>query len=75
MTTLSREEKQQRIVELREALNKLEAELEKDIERQQHDAIDQLDEHFVTVETKFQNLKVFWQTLKDEWTSHDRGQS
>lgn len=67
MAGLSREEKEQRINELREALSQLEAELEKDIEREQHEAIDQLDAHFDAVETKLHNLKAFWQTLKEEW--------
>lgn len=64
---LNRKEKEQRIVELREALNRLEAELAKDMEREQHQAIDQLDEHFMAVEMKLNNLKAFWSTLKTEW--------
>jgi len=66
MSTLNRAEKIQRIAELREALKQLEAELEKDIEREQHEAIDQLDAHFQAVETKVSNLKTFWQLLKEE---------
>jgi hypothetical protein len=66
MSTLNRAEKIQRIAELREALKQLEAELEKDIEREQHEAIDQLDAHFQAVETKLSNLKTFWQLLKEE---------
>jgi predicted nuclease with TOPRIM domain len=75
MTKLSKEEKQQRIVELREALTSLEAELAKDIEREQHAAIDQLDAQFMLVEDKFHNLKTFWQTLKEEWSDQSRGRS
>ncbi|ALO47510.1 hypothetical protein [Pseudohongiella spirulinae] len=68
MSDLSKEEKQQRIAELREALSRLEAELNKDIEREQHEAIDHLDAQFILVEDKFHNLKTFWQTLKEEWS-------
>ena len=66
MTTFNRAEKVQRIAELREALKQLEDELEKDIEREQHEAIDQLDAHFEAVETKLGNLKTFWLLLKEE---------
>lgn len=67
MTALNRQEKEQRIIELREALTRLEAELKKDMEREQHQAIDDLDEHFEAVEMKLNNLKTFWSTLKSEW--------
>lgn len=67
MTALNRQEKEQRIIELREALTRLEAELQKDMEREQHHAIDDLDEHFEAVEMKLNNLKAFWSTLKSEW--------
>lgn len=67
MTVLNRQEREQKIVELREALTRLEAELKKDMELEQHQAIDQLDEHFEAVEMKLNNLKTFWLTLKSEW--------
>lgn len=67
MTDLNRREKEQKIVELHEALTRLEAELQKDMEREQHQAIDHLEEHFDAVEMKLNNLKAFWATLKSEW--------
>jgi hypothetical protein len=67
MTILNRTEKEQKIIELREAIARLEAELEKDLELEQHETIDHLDEHFNAVETKLNNLKTFWSTLKSEW--------
>lgn len=67
MQVLNRQEKEQKIIELREALSRLEAELEKDMELEQHQAIDHLDEHFKAVEMKLNNLKTFWSTLKSEW--------
>jgi hypothetical protein len=67
MTILNREEKEQKILELREALLRLEAELQKDMELEQHQAIENLDEHFKAVEMKLNNLKTFWSMLKSEW--------
>lgn len=67
MTMSNRQEKQQKLMELREAITRLEAELEVDKELELHQAIDHLDEHFEVVETKFNNLKVFWSTLKSGW--------
>lgn len=71
MAALNRQEKEQKIVELREALTRLEAELQKELEREQHQAIDHLDEHFQAVEMKLSNLKTFWTTLKSEWKNNN----
>lgn len=67
MTMSDRQEKQQKLAELRQAIARLEAELEVDKELELHQAIDHLDEHFEVVETKFNNLKAFWSTLKSDW--------
>jgi hypothetical protein len=67
MTIMNRADKEQKILELREALTRLEAELQKDIELEQHQAIENLDQHFSAVETKLNNLKTFWSMLKSEW--------
>ncbi len=67
MSMSNRQEKQKKLVELREAIARLETELEVDKELELHQAIDHLDEHFAVVETKFNNLKVFWSTLKSDW--------
>jgi hypothetical protein len=66
MSKLIRAEKIQRIAELREALGELESELDKDIQREQHEAIDHLDTCFEAVESKLTNLKTFWHLLKEE---------
>ena len=63
----NRQEKQQKLMELRDAIARLETELERDQELDLHQAIDQLDQHFEVVETKFNNLKVSWSTLKSDW--------
>jgi len=67
MTLSNRQEKQQKLAELREAIARLETELEQDQEIELHHAIDHLDEHFEVVEVKFNNLKTFWSTLKSDW--------
>lgn len=67
MSFSNRQEKQQRILELREAITRLETELERDQELELHEAIEHLDEHFDVVEVKFNNLKTFWSTLKIDW--------
>lgn len=66
MTTQSRIDKQARIRELREAIVRLESELQQDIEAEQHDLIDRLDEHFDAVETKLSSLRAFWRELKQD---------
>ncbi len=66
MSTKSRAEKEARIQELREAIASLEIELQKEIENEQHEAIDRLEDHFNAVETKLGSLKAFWQQLKQE---------
>jgi len=68
MNTSYRIEKEARIRELREAIAKLEAELEKDMEAEQHEMLDQLEDYFNVVETKLSSLKVFWQALKRDLT-------
>jgi len=70
MTMSDRQEKQKKLAELREAIARLEAQLEVDKELELHQAIDHLDEHFEVVETKFNNLKIFWSSLKSDWRSH-----
>lgn len=66
MSIDSRAEKQARIKELREAIARLETELQKDIENEQHEVIERLEDHFDVVETKLSSLKVFWRQLKQE---------
>lgn len=66
MTIETRAEKEAHIKELREAIARLEVELRKDIENEQHEAIDQLENHFDVVETKLSSLKAFWQQLKQD---------
>lgn len=64
--TSDRQQKQERIRELRDAISQLESELERDLQRDQHEAIDHLEDYFVMVDSKFDNLKLLWETLKSE---------
>lgn len=69
MRTNSREEAEARIRELRESLSRLEDELahhEADDDAQ-HALIDHLDEYIDAVDDKLSSLKLFWNTLRQEW--------
>lgn len=68
----SRADKEARIAELREAIARLEAELQQDIEAAQHDLIDRLDEHFDAAESKLGSLRAFWMALKRDLRDADR---
>lgn len=61
-----KEEIRAKIRELSECMEKLEAELEAEAEREQHDAIDRLEEYFNAVETRFQGLREYWKVVYDE---------
>ncbi|WP_296269893.1 hypothetical protein [Pseudomonas sp. UBA6323] len=65
----NRQETQQRIHELRETLNDLEAQLAgmEVEEKAQHEQIEQLDHYIDAVDTKLSSLQLFWISLKQEW--------
>lgn len=70
MQTTSREEAEQRIKDLRESISQLEQELERHNASEvhaQHALIDHLDEYIDAVDDKFSSLKLFWNTLRQEW--------
>jgi len=52
--------------EVRSRLEDLEAILKKTIEDDQHNAINQLEENFDAVESKFRGLREFWKTITSE---------
>lgn len=62
-------ETESKIRELRHSIEALEQELNDSAgnERAQHELVDHLDEYINAVETKVSSLKLFWQTLKQEW--------
>lgn len=65
MTNLTPQERQVRIRELKQAIEELEAGMPNEMDEQQHEKIDQLEQYFDAVETKFTSLKVFWEDLKE----------
>lgn len=64
MSSLTPQERQLRISELKQAIEELEAGMPSDMDEQQHEQIDALEQYFDAVETKFTSLKVFWEDLK-----------
>lgn len=64
-----RRETETRIRELRQSIEALERELESSAtqEQAQHEVLEHLDEYINAVDTKTSSLKLFWQTLKEDW--------
>ncbi|MEZ0471660.1 hypothetical protein [Luteimonas salinilitoris] len=69
MDTDHRRETETRIRELRQSIEALERELESSSTQKQaqHEVLEHLDEYINAVDTKVSSLKLFWQTLKEEW--------
>lgn len=69
MDTDHRRETETRIRELRQSIEALERELESSStqDQAQHEVLEHLDEYINAVDTKISSLKLFWQTLKEEW--------
>lgn len=64
MSNLTPQERQVRIRELKQAIEELEAGMPNEMDEQQHEKIDELEQYFDAVETKFTSLKIFWEDLK-----------
>ncbi|MCG7909460.1 MAG: hypothetical protein JAY82_06760 [Candidatus Thiodiazotropha taylori] len=56
-----------KIAELESKLDGLKRELQKEVESEQHKAIDQLDFHYNDLETTFSSLKEFLNVLRDDF--------
>ncbi|MCG7947073.1 MAG: hypothetical protein AB2747_21145 [Candidatus Thiodiazotropha taylori] len=56
-----------KIAELESKLDGLKKELQKEVESEQHKAIDQLDFHYNDLETTFSSLKEFLNVLRDDF--------
>ncbi|MCD8520664.1 MAG: hypothetical protein LRY66_17600 [Saccharospirillaceae bacterium] len=72
MSITKHQETEDRIRELRESIDELERQLRNiiaDQESVQHESLEHLDEYINAVDTKVSSVKVFWQTLKNEWQS------
>ena len=61
-----REALEVRIGELEETLAGLKAQLKVETERQQHEAIDKLEEYLGDIDNKYANLQELWQVLREE---------
>jgi uncharacterized membrane-anchored protein YhcB (DUF1043 family) len=58
---------EEKIGELEVKLAGLKAELQKEIESEQHEAIDQLDFHYAGLDTTFNSLKEFLDVLREDF--------
>ena len=61
-----REALEEKIGDLEQTLAGLRAQLQAETEREQHDAIDRLEEFIGAVDSKHANLQDFWKVLRDE---------
>ncbi|MCA9473110.1 MAG: hypothetical protein MRJ96_11230 [Nitrospirales bacterium] len=59
---------EQKVYELEETLAGLKTQLHREIEAEQHEAIDELEVYLEKVNNKFTNLQDFWQILRNEVT-------
>ncbi|MES9833102.1 MAG: hypothetical protein ABW139_12770 [Candidatus Thiodiazotropha sp. DIVDIV] len=58
---------EEKIGELETKLAGLKAELKKEVESEQHQAIDQLDLHYADLDTTFNSLKEFLDVLREDF--------
>jgi hypothetical protein len=66
---------EQKIDELEDTLAKLKQELKREMEAEQHEAIDHLEIYLERVNHKFANLQDFWQLLREEISVLLRGKT
>ena len=66
---------EQKIDELEDTLDKLKQELHREMEAEQHAAIDQLEIYLDSVDHKFSHLQDFWKLLREEISALLRGKS
>jgi len=64
-----RQELEQRITQLERSLEQLKAQLKKETEADQHQAIDQLENYFNEVDDRFAHLSDFWGSMLEEFHS------
>ncbi|MCG7898092.1 MAG: DUF1307 domain-containing protein [Candidatus Thiodiazotropha lotti] len=58
---------EEKIAELESKLAGLKGELQKEVEFEQHKAVDQLDFHYADLDTTFNSLKEFLNMLRDDF--------
>ncbi|MEE4379271.1 MAG: hypothetical protein V2J55_17430 [Candidatus Competibacteraceae bacterium] len=64
--SISRKSLEDKICELEETLTHLKQQLQKQEEADQHKAIDNLDQYLGAIDSKYNNLKDFWQIVRQE---------
>ncbi len=62
-----RAELERRVAEVTQTLEELRAELQREIEREQHQEIDRLDQFVEAAHFKFSDLRHYWQSLVQDW--------
>ena len=62
-----RQELEQRIIQLKRSLEQLRAQLKKETEADQHQAIGQLESYFNEVDDRFAHLSDFWGSMAKEF--------
>ena len=70
-TTTRRDRLEAELRDVRQHVEKLEAELQKVVTEEQHETIDHLEDHFDAVENRFRGLRDFWKTLISESNNKD----
>ena len=63
MNVNDRERLSQELADVRAHADRLEAELKRISEAEQHDAVDHLEEHFEAIENRYRNLREFLKTV------------
>ncbi|MFD2255497.1 hypothetical protein ACFSSA_02310 [Luteolibacter algae] len=63
MNTLRRENLEAELGRVREDVSRLEKELQKVLEQEQHEEVENLEEYFDAVENRFKGLREFWKSI------------
>ena len=64
--TTRREELEEHIAQLEDSLEDLKLILKQEIEKEQHEAIDNLEHYLSAVDHRYVNLRAFWQVVQEE---------
>ncbi|HBR97261.1 MAG TPA: hypothetical protein DD979_07765 [Gammaproteobacteria bacterium] len=62
-----KQELQDKITDLEVSLAALKSELDKEEEKEQHAAIDNLEDYLSQIDNKYENLRSFWHIVADEF--------
>jgi chromosome segregation ATPase len=73
--TSPKEELEKKISELEESLSELKRQLHQQEEKEQHEAIDNLELYLEQIDNKYENLRNFWPIVVDELRDFFKGSS